>query len=720
MNQSITKTDKKETLKQWQDVLTLSRLPSDIGVITFDVKGKTNTLTFQVLNCLTEAIETVKSSDNLKALVFYSEKPDIFITGADIREISKFESEVEAKALSESGHSLLKAILDVPVPTIAAIDGICLGGGLELALCCDYRIATDEDSTVLGLPELTIGLIPGLGGTQRLPRLVGYRKAVDMILSSEAIPGEKALEFGIIDKIVSSKRLLEEAQELGLKLANEKFDKAALRLKREESALEKDGGEKKQKSAIKMAQRVVKMRGGEHYPAPPLAIEAMKVGLEEGIEKGLEFEIESFTKLSCGQISKNLISLYFSKEMASQSAIRAMKKFNSPENIAIIGSGFMGAGIAELACLSNLNVMLKGSSPEKSQKAIDNLDEKLDKKHLEHDLTAVSDLEQLAKADLVIETITENLEKKRQVFEELNNCLKDDCLVVTNTSSIPIEELAGFYKNPDKVMGMHFFAPVNLMPLVEMVSHDKTSKDTINKATAFVGKLNKVPVSVKDSPGFVVNRLLNTYIIEAIRMAGHGVPVNWIEDVAKNFGMPLGPFELLDELGWNLAISVSQLLGNKFGKRLAIPDNANLAEAHNLNGKSTNLGAYIWQDNSKKQGYNPDFPDKYVNGKLSEDKPSESDVKHIENVLFLTMIDEASRCLEEKVVRKARDIDLALITGAGFPAFRGGLLRYADKLGIEDVINTLKGINSNYKSDRDVSNLLNDMHNIGRKFYSLN
>lgn len=711
--------ESKIELGSWMDSLTLSKLPSGVAVLELHVKGSTNSLSSQVLDSFVKALKVVDSDHSIKALILTSGKEEMFITGADIKEIAKLESEAAGKDLAKRGQNFFNALTEIHCPTVSAVHGICLGGGLELIMCSDKRIASDSKNTEFGLPELSLGLIPGLGGTQRLPRLIGFRKAIDMILSSEAIPVKQALELGLIDKIVNENELLAEAEKLALELHGSKFDKKAHLEKVYKEVEEKDGGIKKRQSILKMSQRVVRMRGGEHYPAPPKAVNAIKVGFEEGIEKGLEAEVDAFGILACSEESRNLISFYFSKEMASQMAKRNTNKCNPPKTIAIIGSGFMGKGIAELLIQKGFDVILQGSNEEKSAKAVDQIKGKLKSK--ENDLGAIrksSGWSDLKSADIVIESVTEDLAVKKEVLAEIEKNLGDNAIICSNTSSIPLSSLSDSLKHRDRLVGVHFFNPITLMPLIEVISLSETSKDTQVRAMSLVSLLKRVPVQVKDSPGFVVNRLLTCYITEAVRMAISGIPLNWIDDAAKKFGMPLGPFELLDELGWGLSRAVSNSLASGFGKRLKLPEEMDKPISLGYEGKQNNIGCYLFEDKSKNLGLNPEFV-KFLGGRTSSDSPEDKDIEDIQDWLFLTMVDEAARCLEEKVVRKARDIDLALVTGAGFPPFRGGLLRYADKVGIDYVIENLERVYIDNKQDRQVSNFLKDMHNIGRKFYSL-
>lgn len=715
LNPAIASEDK--VLGTWGDAITLTRKPSGVAYLAIDVKGLSNTLSSHVLDCFTASFKKINEEKDLKGILLHSPKDGIFITGADIKEIVKFEDQAAARSLSSRGHKFLTSVIDTPLPVVAAVDGACLGGGLELVLCLDKILAADTASTIFGLPEVTIGLIPGLGGTQRLPRRVGYRKAVDMILSGSTLKPAEALEVGLIDRVVVAEDLLAEAEKTVLALFEKDFDSKKYRVIEEAKVEEAEGGAKKRAMVLKSSKRAVRMRASDNYPAPALAIEVMETGFNEGLEAGLAAEIEAFSKVAVSDTARNMINFYFHKEMASQMAIRAASKFGTPETVAIIGSGFMGRGIAELCLENGLKVLIRASSEEKSEQELERLKKRFPEL-TEEKLISVTDLKQLREADLVIESIYENLEAKQKLIEEIWPHLGEKTILASNTSSIPVERLANFAGDPTRFIGLHFFSPINLMPLVEAIVPEKADKTALNRGLAFVSKLGKVPVSVADSPGFIVNRLLTCYLTEALHILVAGTPVQWIDTAARQYGMPFGPLELLDDLGWGLSQAVSECVSDAFGERIKLPKEIYFPIDAGFDGKSNNKGIYVWESNGKKAGVNA-YVQESMGAVSSDEEPTPEEITKIQAALFLPMIDEASRILEDKVVKKPRDIDLALIIGAGYPPFRGGLLRSADKMGIDHVIEGLERIYSDKNQRREISNLLREMHNIGRKFYSL-
>ncbi|MBZ0189912.1 MAG: 3-hydroxyacyl-CoA dehydrogenase family protein, partial [Candidatus Obscuribacterales bacterium] len=357
----------------------------------------------------------------------------------------------------------------------------------------------------------------------------------------------------------------------------------------------------------------------------------------EGIEKGLEAEIDGFAKMAVSSIAKNMISVYFTREMAAQTAKRAMDKFGAIDSLGIIGSGSMGKGIAEIASQSGMDLLVRSSSKEKSQIEVERLKKRLSENCTDKMVKASDNFQDFANLDMVVESVYEDLELKKQIIEKVSRHMSKDAILATNTSSFSIKELAQFSEKPENLLGLHFFYPVDRMPLVEIIAHDKCSPAIEKKAIAFVGQLGKVPILVKDSPGFLVNRLLCAFLLEATRILDEGVPLNWIDSVATKFGMPMGPFELCDELGWGLTTSVAKLLHSKFGKRLEPPSLMERALAMGLDGKKTNAGCYYWEDSTRKIGLNDEFI-KQAGVCMSDQLVDETSAIKIRDRLFLPMI----------------------------------------------------------------------------------
>lgn len=715
--------EQETTLGAWGDDFTLVLRPSGVGVLSMNSRGGVNALSSPVIAHFGQALDFVRSEPSIKALVIASDKKDMFVAGADIREILRTTDAAVALDLTVRGQVVLTKLLEMPIPTVAAVDGICLGAGLEMIICCDKRIASSNPNTLIGLPEVNIGLIPGLGGTQRLPRLIGLKDSLELIISGEPVSVEEAHRSGIIDQITDKDSLIDEAANLALTMVREKFDRNKYRAEREARAEEADGGLSKRQMMLKVSDRAVRVRTRGLYQVPRKAIEAIERGLVEGLELGLKNEAAIFADMAVSTMAKNMINLYISKEMAVQIAKRARTELGDVTTIGVIGSGQMGMEIAEIAIKNHVNVVLKGSSEEKAQDAVNTLRKKTERlsspDEKEVVIEAAADNDDLRPAQLVIEAIYEDVDLKNKVLFEISRAVSANCIIASNTSSFAVSNLSQFSDKPERVIGMHFFNPVDRMPLVEVVTHARTNQESIQKAMALLDQMGKVPVVVKDSPGFLVNRILSMFLTDSARMTTESIPMNWIEDVTINFGMPLGAFTLVDELGLELCNKVTRLMFDKFGQRFQPPDLLNGILPYGNDGKKMLKGMLLWDESGRRLGYNREMLDKIPGVVFSDDKPDEATATLIRDRLFLPMIDEAARCLEDKIVRKARDIDLALVMGIAFPRFRGGLLRYADDLGIDYVYEKLTEIYTKYEPAREISGFLTSLHKEGRRFYGL-
>ncbi len=696
----------------------LRKRSSGVALVLVDCAGKLNFLTTEVMKEFEEIIGQLESDESIKAVVFISGKSNTFLSGADLHEIIKFTEPKQAYELSRRGQKLFNRIANLKQPTVCAIHGVCLGGGLEAALSCTRRIATSDPITLLGLPELRLGFVPGLGGTQRLPRLIGLKKGLEMILGSEPISAEEALEVGLVDRLVTPDDLLKEAEAEAIALSE-----GRVKGRGEFADLVSDVNKK----LLAMSARSVRIKTKGNYPAQTKAIEVIELGLNQGLDAGLEAEAKEFGELSVGTTSRNLVSLFFASEFVRQTAAMqaARDTANQVKTIGVVGGGLMGISIAQLAAIHGYDVLVKPMRAERIDQVEQELKESIQRLHVKltkgqsvdeifRRVKAVSNLSDLSAADVVIEAIAEDLEQKTKLLKELSQLLKPECVIATNTSSMPLKDLASAVSNPSKLIGMHFFQPIERMPLVEIIPHATTGKDVTSRISGLAHLLDKTPVAAKDSPGFLVNRLLCCYLLEAANLVDHGLPLNWLDDALVDFGMPMGPPTLVDEVGEEIALAVAEELRSKFGthRMPPAPILQNLISVGAL-GKKVGKGVYLWDETGKRLGFNPAVFDFGL--KVSEEKADRATMESIALKLMLPVIDEASRCLEEKVVRRAREIDLAIVLGLGFPPFRGGILRYADSLGIPNVIAKLKEY---YEGQRDVSESLLKMAAEGRGFYS--
>jgi len=694
----------------------LRKKSSGIAVLLFDCAGKHNFLHSSVIAQLNNVLAQVEADQSIVALVIVSGKPDTYISGADLQEILKCSDKAAAHRLSYDGQQALSQMATMNKPVVTAIHGACLGGGLEVALACDYRLASPDASTQIGLPEVKLGLIPGLGGTQRLPRLIGFRPALDMILSSELVSAGKAYELGIIDELVSPDDLLSAAESRALRMAADYTP--AQRLEREKVVEEKDGGLKKRQALLAMMQRSIRIKTKGHYPAPQKVIEVIADEMEKGLEHGLQLEAEAFGELVSGPVFPNLTALFLSTDYATRSAFAQAKRLrqNTVQKLMVMGAGMMGVSITQIAATCGHRVYLRGFDAQRAKLALERVQDKL--KPEQQDNVTLADESSWQEVDLVLEAVPEDLAIKTKFFAEAGNKVKAGCVLATNTSGLSVTKIAEASSHPECVLGMHFFYPVDRMPLVEVVSHSKTNAETVAKAMALVAGLGKVPISVNDGPGFLVNRLLCCYLAEAGRLCEQGMPLNWIEDAAVAFGMPMGPLALMDEVGLDVAFPVATSVYRGCGERLATPMIVDVMTDMQLRGKKNKTGFYTWDESDRRLGFNQQLMDK-LNATTSEAKAEPDVLNSICDRLVLPMVDEAARCLEEKIVRKPREVDLAMVLGIGFPAFRGGLLRWADSLGMKEVRGRLEKVYACPGPKREVSARILQMEKERRRFYSL-
>lgn len=711
-----------EAVETKEQVITRLK-PSGCAIVMIDCPTKENYLGSTVFPDLDKALSKLETDTSIKACVFISGKPETFIIGADIFEIKKAQDEKALYHLARRGQETLDRMAALRIPLVAAINGPCLGGGLELALACHGRVATDTPTTMLGLPETRLGLIPGMGGTQRLSRLVGLKAALATIMSAEPVTAQEALNQGLVDSLVSPDDLMASAEAYALSLAGD----SELFAKRKQVATGACGlpdlDAEKAAKLFAMTERSVRIRTRGNYPAQTKVVEVIRHGLDAGMQSGLEMEARVFSQLAAGPIAQNLISLFFATDYARQSATALANKFNqtTPETIAIVGSGTMGAAIADLAGSCDIVVKLRVNR-DRQAAARDRLQAHKSRhkgagEEIADNVELVSADKDLSDVGFLLESIIEDKDAKTNVLGRLAAVLPADCVIASNTSSLGLAALADSVPGNERFCGLHFFYPVDRMPLVEVVSHPKTSRSALARACALVVGMGKTPVMVKDSPGFLINRVFTTYLLEAATMAGEKIPLNWIEEVATEFGMPMGPFELIDEVGLDTAFSVVEQLHRAFGARMQPHEALVKTKQLGITGKRSGNGIYLYDASGKRLEFNPKVA--LASGACtSPDKCPAEKKPEISDRLFLTMVDEAARCLEERIVARPRELDMAMVLGIGFPPFRGGLLRYADSLGLPVVIERLEGI---YKGrpDREVSPLLRKYKEQGRSFYSL-
>ncbi len=696
-----------------------------IAIVTFDLEEeKINKITLEVGEELERLIKDLHKTPTIKGMILVSAKPDIFIAGADIHEILSIRSAQEGMAKSSEAQGLPTLIESLPFPTVAAIHGACLGGGCELVLGFTYRIATDHPKTQIGLPEVSLGILPGMGGCVRLPKLVGLQGALDMILGAKIWPAKKCLKTGLVHEMVPQELLLDRAiqvLEQGLWKKKKSFSFSAISWG--SFLLEKN--RLGRHMIYKKAKDMILNRTRGHYPAPLKALDVIYECLDRGLTDSLKIEAEGFGQLSDTEVSKNLIRLFFQREVAKKQTGVASSHLQ-PKKIkhaAVIGAGAMGAGIAQLLSYKDISVRLKDVNEEAIAKGL-KYSRKLyqdivDKRHmtpreLEQKMSWIGPTTELygfKKVDVVVEAVVEDLSIKQKLFTSLEAKVPHDAILATNTSSLSISDIAAQCDGKDRVIGLHFFNPVHKMPLVEIVVAPETSDQTIVTMVEFAKTLGKVPVVVKNSAGFLVNRILMPYMNEAAYLLEEGISASTIDEVMLDFGMPMGPFTLLDAVGIDICQKVAHILHHAFGDRLrphAILDRAVEAGYFgNKNGKGFYKGA---EKNKKENSMIYSILGVYP-------KPQEYISEEWQNRMVFQMINEACLCLGDGVIKSPADLDMAMIFGIGFPPFRGGLLRYAHKLGVGKVYSELEILHRRYGVRFAPAPYLKNLVETGRKFY---
>lgn len=705
-------------------ILTLSE--KGIATLLFDLPGeKVNKLSTAVMEELDTQLLSIEKRTDIRGLIIASGKEDIFIAGADISEIEEIKDPKKGKELAARGQEILNRIENLPFPVVAAINGATLGGGMELALACHYRVATDRPKTVLGLPEVKLGIHPGFGGTQRLPRLIGLRNSLDIILSGKNVYPKKALRLGLIDKMVPAEYLIDQAVKLIDKKAGPSYRRPT-GLRKKPSLLDRalEMTSPGRDFIFKKAEESVMKRTRGNYPSTLKAIQVMKEGLQLHLEGGLAIEASALGEMAATDECKNLITVFYLQETLKKETFVGKDVKTAPvESAAVLGAGVMGGGIAQLFAEKNIPVRMKdidnNALGHGLKSAADVFKGKLkkriiDKREFDHKMGNISttlDYSGFNRAQIVVEAVVEKMEIKKVVFAECEGRVKEDSILASNTSSLSITEMAKALKKPERFAGMHFFNPVHRMPLVEVIRGEKTSDETTATIVALSKKLGKTPVVVKDKEGFLVNRLLMPYLNEAVYMLEEGATIDEMDEALLNFGMPMGAFILLDEIGIDIAWHVAEILYKAFGERMKPAAlMKNILDSGRL-GKKNGKGYYIY-DGKKRKG-----PDGSVYALAGGKKGGLfSDTTIVDRTIFL-MINEAALCLEEGIVAKPEHVDGGMIFGTGFPPFRGGLLRYADHRGAKEIVGTLEELKEKFGERFAPAPLLKELAKKGKGFY---
>ena len=676
---------------------TLTMRLDNIGVIAIDVPDeKMNTLKAAFAGQIRSVLQQACANPKLVGLVLISGKPDSFIAGADISMIDACTRAEEAESLAQQGQKVMAEIAALPVPVVAAIHGACLGGGLELALACHHRVCTLDDKTRLGLPEVQLGLLPGSGGTQRLPRLIGASVALDMILTGRTLRPRQALKCGLVDDAVPHAILLETAIAWVLK---EREARKPLPLR--ERLLSGPAG---RALLFRLAGRRAQAKTHGNYPAVDKILSVVRLGLEQGSSSGYEAEARAFGELAMTPQSAALRGLFFAttalkKDPGAAAAPHPLR------SIGILGGGLMGGGIACVtATRAGLPVRIKDINTQGIGHAMKTSWQVLSQGVKRRRLTVAERQQQMAlitggtdyrgfgQRDVLIEAVFENLALKQQMVQEIEAHCGADTLFASNTSSLTIADIASAAQRPENVIGLHYFSPPDKMPLVEVIPHAGTSDAAVATAVLLAKKQGKTPIVVADRAGFYVNRILAPYIIEAMRCLLEGEPIESIDAALVKFGFPVGPVQLLDEVGIDVGTHIMPILQQAWGERFALPPAFAAVLNDNRKGKKNGRGFYLY---ASRRGSKKKADGEIYRLLQVTPKPCLS-AQDIATRCVMMLLNEAARTLDEGVIRSPRDGDIGAVFGIGFPPFLGGPFRYMDSLGIAEVVNVLNGLAQRY------------------------
>jgi 3-hydroxyacyl-CoA dehydrogenase/enoyl-CoA hydratase/3-hydroxybutyryl-CoA epimerase len=715
-------TDVKNTEQENNNTFSLVRQENGIAHLIMDVKGDTmNTLKAEFGEEVSQMLKEIRQDQTIKGIVLISGKADSFVAGADVHMLANCTSASEATTLSRQGQIIFDQLENLSIPVVAAVNGACLGGGLELAMACHAIVCSDSPKTALGLPEVQLGLLPGGGGTQRLPKRVGIQKALDMMLTGKQLRAKQALKAGLVSDVVPNSVLIQTAEKLAL---SGKVKPKARKLSVMDKLLEGNGLGRS--ILFSKATKMVLSQTKGNYPAPLKIIDCIRASAEQAPSKGYQLEADHFGQLVMSDVSAQLRQLFFATtDMKKEQGVEGV----SPEKItkaAVLGGGLMGGGIAFVtATKAKLPVRIKDISHQGISYALkygyDLLNKKVKRRFMRHSemqsqlalITGTTEYTGFGDVDIVVEAVFEDLTLKQNMVADIESHCKETTIFASNTSSLPIGQIAEKALRPENVIGLHYFSPVDKMPLAEIIAHEKTSDQTISTTVAFAKKQGKTPIVVKDKAGFYVNRILAPYMNEAAILLLEGCSIEALDKAVVKFGFPVGPMQLLDEVGIDVGSKIGPILQAELGDRFLPPAAfSKLIEDGRL-GKKSKKGFYQYNTNSKKKLVDESVYT-LLGLQVSNTNVTEAQV---ERCVYM-MLNEAARCLDEGIVRNARDGDIGAIFGIGFPPFLGGPFQYIDKIGAVTIVSKLNQWQAEFGERFTPCDALVKMAEQGERFYN--
>ncbi len=705
-----------------QDYCTIE-ITNGIATVWLDQQGeKINKVSPDVIFLFESIIDDLEKDASVKGIVLASKKKD-FIAGADIEAFQKVQKPGDFEPITRKGHAILNKIENSKKPVVAAIHGGCLGAGLEIALACHYRVAASDKSTKLALPEVRLGLLPGGGGTQRLPRLIGIQKALDMMLTGKNIYAVPALKMGLVDKIIHKNALHKAAVETALSLVNKPFQR-----KRKQKLMDKILEGPLKSVVFNKAKEMVMRQTSGNYPAPLRILECVQIGMSQGLKAGYDAEATKFEQLILSPESRQLINIFFA--MTEKKKVPNKELVKPVKTLAMLGAGFMGAGITEVSITQGIDVLLKDIKQETITNAKKNIWKTFAKQVSRKSLSKIEadaqmdringklDYSGFEKADVVIEAVFEEISIKHKVLKETEAHIRPDCIFATNTSALPITSIAEASSRPELVIGMHYFSPVPKMPLLEIVVTDKTA-DWVTATCYDLGvRQGKTNIVVKDGPGFYTTRILAPFFNEALLMLGEGADALQIDKVMRKFGYPVGPITLLDEVGIDVGAHVmtGDLIKYFMLREGAVAAGENIVKMNKagFSGRKNKKGFYLYDEKGKKI-HNKINPEAYSFFGGATRKPFSDE--EIANRCALAMVNEAALCLQEGIIANPLDGDIGAIFGIGFPPFLGGPFRYCDTKGVANIMKTLEALATQHTARFKPAQVLVDYAKEGKGFY---